>query len=78
MEFPMLVLSRSEGQKIVVDEDIVITVLKIEGNRVRLGIDAPRSVPIRRSELEFVADELPDWTESHTELSVKFGPCRAR
>lgn len=47
----MLVLSRRSQERIVVDEAIEIVVLRVEGERVVLGIDAPRSVPIRRSEL---------------------------
>ncbi len=47
----MLVLSRKEDEKIVIGDSIVITVVKIENNKVRLGIDADRNVPIVRSEL---------------------------
>jgi carbon storage regulator CsrA len=47
----MLVLSRKQQQTIVVDNQITITVLKVKGNTVRLGIQAPDDVPIRRSEL---------------------------
>ncbi|MBI3464923.1 MAG: carbon storage regulator [Planctomycetes bacterium] len=48
----MLVLSRKLDQSIVLGENIVISVLGIEGGRVRLGISAPADVPIRRAELE--------------------------
>jgi len=47
----MLVLSRKIGQRIVIGEDIVLTILDIRGGQVRLGIDAPRSQPIYREEL---------------------------
>lgn len=47
----MLVLSRKKNESIVVDEAIVITVLEIRGDKVRLGIEAPKSVPIHRSEV---------------------------
>jgi carbon storage regulator len=47
----MLVLSRRSQERIVVDEEIEIVVLRVEGEWVVLGIDAPRDVPIRRSEL---------------------------
>lgn len=47
----MLVLSRKKNESIVVDETIVITVLEIRGDKVRLGIEAPKSVPIHRSEV---------------------------
>ena len=56
----MLVLSRSVGQKIIIGEDIVLTVVAIEGNQVRLGIEAPETVPILRQELDEQAeDRLP-------------------
>jgi len=47
----MLVLSRKQEEKIVVGDNITITVLKIRGNTVRLGIDAPREVSVVRGEL---------------------------
>lgn len=47
-----LVLSRKEGDTIVIDESTTITVHRIRGGKVRIGIDAPRSSAIRRGELE--------------------------
>jgi carbon storage regulator len=47
----MLVLSRKIGEKIVIDGDIVVTVVRIDHNQVRLGIKAPRDVPVMREEL---------------------------
>jgi carbon storage regulator len=47
----MLVLSRKTDETIVIDGRIEVTVVQIEGGRVRLGITAPREVSIRRSEL---------------------------
>jgi carbon storage regulator len=47
----MLVLTRQSGQQIVIAEDIVVTVVAVEGNKVRLGIDAPRSIPVDRKEV---------------------------
>jgi carbon storage regulator len=48
----MLVLSRKEGEKLVVGENITIVVSKISGNRVTIGIEAPRDVKVVRGELE--------------------------
>lgn len=48
----MLVLSRKEGEKLVIGENIVITVNRIAGNRVAIGIEAPREVSIVRGELD--------------------------
>jgi carbon storage regulator len=47
----MLVLSRKKNESIVIDENIVITVVEIRGDKVRLGINAPKEVPIHRSEI---------------------------
>jgi carbon storage regulator len=51
-EHEMLVLTRKEGEQIVVGDNIRITVLSIRGNRVRLGLLAPPDVSILRQELE--------------------------
>jgi carbon storage regulator CsrA len=48
----MLVLSRKVDQEIVVGEHIRIRVLSVRGNRVRIGLEAPATTPIRRVELE--------------------------
>lgn len=48
----MLVLSRKEAQRIRLGKDIVITVLRLGGDKVRLGIEAPRDMLVLRDELE--------------------------
>ena len=48
----MLVLSRREGEKIIIGDSIVITVVRGGTDKVRIGIDAPENVRILRSELE--------------------------
>ena len=48
----MLVLSRKEGEKLVIGDNIVLTVSRISGNRVAIGIEAPREVRIVLGELE--------------------------
>lgn len=47
----MLVLSRKIGERIVIGNGIVVTVLEVKGRQVRLGIEAPLAVPIWRGEL---------------------------
>ena len=47
----MLVLSRKQNESIVIDDNIVITVVEVRGDKVRLGIEAPREIPIHRSEV---------------------------
>jgi carbon storage regulator len=47
----MLVLTRKIGERIWIGKEVVVTVLSVQGHRVRLGIEAPASVPVRRDEL---------------------------
>jgi carbon storage regulator len=48
----MLVLSRKESQRIRLGDSIVVTIVKISGDKVRVGIDAPTDVLVLRDELE--------------------------
>lgn len=47
----MLVLSRRKNEKIRINDDIVITVVDLWADKVRLGIEAPREVPVHREEV---------------------------
>ena len=47
----MLVLSRQRDESIRIGHDIVITVVDIRGDKVRLGIDAPKEIPVHRQEV---------------------------
>jgi carbon storage regulator len=47
----MLVLSRKESQRVQVGDSIVLTIVRVNGDRVRLGIEAPAEVQVRRGEL---------------------------
>lgn len=47
----MLVLTRKSGEKILIGDDIVITILDARGDSIRIGIDAPRGVKIQRDEV---------------------------
>lgn len=47
----MLVLTRRSGEQIVIADEIVITVVSIEGNKVRLGIEAPKDIRVDRKEI---------------------------
>ena len=46
-----LALTRTEDETIVIGDNIVVTVVRVNGKRVRLAIEAPREIPIRRGEL---------------------------
>ena len=47
----MLVLSRKKDEKIIIGDNITIMVIEIRGDKVRLGIDAPREVTVHRQEV---------------------------
>ncbi len=48
----MLILSRKQNESIVINNDITIVVVEIRGDKVRLGIDAPKEVPVHRQEVQ--------------------------
>ncbi len=58
----MLVLSRKKDESIIINDNIVVTVVDIRGDKVRLGFDAPRDVPIHRQEVydAIRRSEMPD------------------
>jgi carbon storage regulator len=47
----MLVLSRKKNESIVINDEITIVVVEIRGDKVRLGVEAPREVPVHRREV---------------------------
>lgn len=47
----MLVLKRRQSQRIIIGKDIVITVVSVEGNAVKIGIEAPKTISVMREEL---------------------------
>jgi carbon storage regulator len=57
----MLVLTRKSGESIRIGENIELTILSVKGSRVRIGINCPNEVPIRRGELK----ELSTASEFH-------------
>ena len=68
----MLVLSRKKNESIVINNDIRIVVVEIRGDKVRLGVEAPREVPVHRREvyeaiqrnIEDVDDAAPETLEN--------------
>lgn len=47
----MLVLSRKINESIIINDDIVVTIIEVRGDKVRLGIEAPRDVSVHRREV---------------------------
>ena len=64
----MLVLSRKESERIRLGDSIVVTIVKIAGDRVRVGIDAPADILVLRDELE------PHTSEHKADVPVQSKP----
>jgi len=47
----MLILTRRVGETLMIGDDVTITVLGVKGNQVRIGINAPKDVPVHREEI---------------------------
>lgn len=70
----MLVLTRKAHQRIQIGNDITITILRVKGQSVRVGIEAPPEVSIRRAELQqFDADDVSESAEEE-EPPARRGP----
>ena len=65
----MLVLTRKSNQSIMIGDDIEISVLAIMGEKVRIGIEAPRSVPVFRREVYVEIQEGQDDTEARSDVN---------
>lgn len=68
----MLILSRRTNQSIIINGNIVVTVLEMSGDQVRLGIDAPRDVKVHREEVhrEILAANLAAATGADAPVDV--------
>jgi carbon storage regulator len=47
----MLILSRRVGEKLIIGENVTVTILGVKGNQIRIGIDAPRDIQVNREEI---------------------------
>ena len=47
----MLILTRRVGETVMIGEDVSVTVLRVKGNQVRLGVNAPKNVSVQREEI---------------------------
>ena len=66
----MLVLSRKKNESIVINNDITIVVVEIRGDKVRLGIEAPKEIPVHRRE---VYDAIQRAAETTKDANDGFG-----
>ena len=63
----MLVLTRKPGERLVIGDNIVVTVVEVKGDNIRIGIDAPREVKVFRG-------EIYDAIVAENRQAVVFGP----
>lgn len=62
----MLVLSRRVGEVIKINDDITIMVVRIDGDKVRIGIEAPKEIPVHRGEVyNAIHRSLKDGQDQH-------------
>ncbi len=66
----MLVLSRKKNESIIINDNVVITVVEVRGDKVRIGIEAPRDVSVHRQEvLEAILNEKQKFPSEPSEES---------
>ena len=64
----MLVLSRKRNESVVINDNIVVTIVDVRGDKVRIGIEAPRDVAVHRQEvLEAILGEKLKFSENPSE-----------
>ncbi|HET8820748.1 MAG TPA: carbon storage regulator CsrA [Thermoleophilaceae bacterium] len=73
----MLVLTRKSNQSIMIGDDIEISVLAVMGEKVRIGIEAPRSVPVFRREVYVEIQEDQDDPDEREEVDRALARLRA-
>jgi carbon storage regulator len=75
----MLILSRRVNEKIVIGDDIVVSVVEVRGDQVKLGIDAPRNVKVFRQEVfDAIQEENKKAAASGVQLPLMDIPLRAK
>ncbi len=62
----MLVLTRRVGEKLVIGDNVTVTILGVTGNQIRIGIDAPPEIPVWREEiyLKILKERAADRTQA--------------
>ena len=73
----VLVLTRKSNQSIMIGDDIEISVLAVMGEKVRIGIEAPRAVPVFRREVYVEIQEDQDDAEERDEVDTALGRLKA-
>lgn len=64
----MLILTRKKGESIVIDDNIEITIVELSDGRVKLGIDAPKTIEVHRSEVKQSIEEENKKSQSNKNI----------
>lgn len=72
----MLVLTRKVGEALTIGSEVTVRLIRINGNQVRLGIEAPESVKVFRSELQASLSHASDLQESSLQTASHCPSCR--
>ncbi len=67
----MLALTRKNGESIIIGNDIEITILDVKGEQVKLGISAPKAVPVYRKEIYLQIQEANKEAVTNTDVSLE-------
>jgi carbon storage regulator len=71
----MLVLSRKQGERVVIGRDIVVTVLSVQNGRIKLGFSGPAEVPIHREEVRDQIEAAPGIAVPGVVSALAFAEC---
>lgn len=74
----MLVLTRKQDEQILIGDDIVVTILRVKGNTIRVGIEAPKGVRVIRAELQTAVNNSEPTVKPETIDSKKDRPQASR
>jgi len=67
----MLILTRRVGESLMIGDEVSVTVLGVKGNQVRIGVNAPKTVPVHREEIyQRIQQELMDPPGDHEKAST--------
>ena len=66
----MLALTRKNGESIIIGNDIEITILDVKGEQIKLGISAPKAVPVYRKEIYLQIQEANKEAVTNTDVSL--------
>ena len=64
----MLILTRKVGERLMIGDDIAVTVLSVKGNQVRVGVQAPASIAVHREE---IYDRIQNERNGHKVVSAR-------